>query len=311
MSNRDSFLSKAVVICSILVVAVVAATTIIISNGFKHDNSQAAVSSSNSQSVISSSTDSAQVSSAEPVQTPSVASQTSTVSSQPVPTVSSSALPLQDDDELVCYLTFDDGPSKNVTPRILETLAKYDAKATFFVVGTSYLDELGAIKDAGHAIGLHSNTHQWNIYGSTDAYFADLEALSDKVYEKIGVRTKLIRFPGGSSNTKSKGYSTGIMTKLTKMVTEKGYIYVDWNVTSGDANGNNVPKDTIVNNVLKGAVNKNGKPYKKICVLMHDLGTKKTTADALPEIMEGLKNLGYTFKSLDENSPEFHHHVNN
>ena len=101
------------------------------------------------------------------------------------------------------------------------------------------------------------------------------------------------------------------MTKLTKMVTDKGYIYVDWNVSSGDADKNNVSKDTIVNNVLKGAVKKNGEPYKNICVLMHDLGTKSTTAEALPEIIEGLKALGYTFEGLDENSPIFHHNVNN
>lgn len=304
MSDRESFLSKAVVICSLLVVAVVAATTIIISNGFKHDNTVA----NNSSEILSSeNSDTLSSDAVSPYGSFAAASDNiSKIASD------SSSKTTQSDDELVCYLTFDDGPSKNVTPRILDTLAEYDAKATFFVVGTSYLDNLKLIKDAGHAIGLHSNTHQWSIYDSTDAYFADLEALSNKVYEKVGVRTKLIRFPGGSSNTTSVKHCKGIMTKLTKMVTEKGYIYVDWNVASGDAESNNVSKDTIVNNVLKGAVDKNGEPRKNICVLMHDLGTKKTTADALPEIMEGLKQLGYTFKSIDENSPVFHHHhINN
>ena len=202
------------------------------------------------------------------------------------------------------------GP-KRCVDRILQKLDQYGVKATFFVVGTSYLDNLQQIKDAGHSIGLHSDTHKWSIYKNADAYFDDLQTLSDKVYERIGIRVKMIRFPGGSSNTKSKEYSAGIMTKLTKMVTDKGYIYVDWNVSSGDADKNNVPKDTIVNNVLKGAVKKNGEPYKNICVLMHDLGTKSTTADALPEIIEGLRALGYTFEGLNENSPIFHHKVNN
>lgn len=295
MSKRQKkHLYRSIIICSFLAVVIVAVTAGILFT-VNSNNKDSAANHSSYESAAS--TDAV----------PSSASDNSTYSSDSVSSFGDTSTEAKH----VCYLTFDDGPSKTVTPRILETLDKYNVKATFFVVGTSYLDNLQQIKDAGHSIGLHSDTHKWSIYKNADAYFDDLQTLSDKVYERIGIRVKMIRFPGGSSNTKSKEYSAGIMTKLTKMVTDKGYIYVDWNVSSGDASGNNVPKDTIVNNVLKGAVKKNGEPYKNICVLMHDLGTKSTTADALPEIIEGLRALGYTFEGLNENSPIFHHKVNN
>lgn len=208
--------------------------------------------------------------------------------------------------EKVAYLTFDDGPSAKVTPRVLATLKEKNVKATFFVVGTGKMSLLKDIQADGHAIGLHSGTHEWDIYDSTDAYFADLQAVSDKVYAQTGIRSKIIRFPGGSSNTVSKKHCAGIMSKLVTMVEEKGYSYFDWNVSSGDATGKKATADEITQNVLNGAKNKT-----KICVLMHDLGTKDTTADALPDIIDGLREMGFRFETLDENSPVFHAKVNN
>lgn len=212
----------------------------------------------------------------------------------------------ENDGDKVCYLTFDDGPSTKVTTRVLATLEQYNAKATFFVVGEGNLNLLNDIKAGGHSIGLHTDTHDWSIYKSQDAYFKDLEALSDKVYDKVGVRSKIIRFPGGSSNTVSIKRCAGIMSDLVEAVEDKGYVYFDWNVDSNDASENKAAKEKIVNNVLKYAKGKD-----KICVLMHDLGVKTTTADALPEIIEGLKEMGYRFEALDENSPVFHQAVNN
>lgn len=208
--------------------------------------------------------------------------------------------------EKIAYLTFDDGPSAKVTPRVLATLKEKNVKATFFVVGTGKMSLLKDIQADGHAIGLHSGTHEWNIYDSTDAYFADLQAVSDKVYAQTGIRSKIIRFPGGSSNTVSKKHCAGIMSKLVTMVEDKGYSYFDWNVSSGDATGTKASAAEITKNVLNGAKNKT-----KICVLMHDLGTKDTTADALPDIIDGLREMGFRFEVLDENSPIFHAKVNN
>ncbi len=205
-----------------------------------------------------------------------------------------------------CYLTFDDGPSEN-TLKILKILKKYDAKATFFVVGTAKLEYLPKIKKAGHAIGLHANNHDYSkIYKSRNAFLKDQEKLSAKVEKQIGEKVSIMRFPGGSNNTVSKKYKKGIMTDLTTQVKLKGYAYFDWNVDSGDASGNNVPAKTITKNVLKSAENKNS-----ICVLMHDTDAKDTTVKALPGIIEGLKKQGYKFEVLTEETYGYHFKVNN
>lgn len=218
------------------------------------------------------------------------------------------------DGDKVCYLTFDDGPSTAVTTRILETLDKYNVKATFFVANGSK-SMLTKINDGGHAIGLHTNTHDYDIYKSKEAYFKDLNAISDKVYEAVGIRSKIIRFPGGSSNTVSKSRCPGIMSVLVEEVERQGYAYFDWNVDSNDANASKMqvidgkkrtPKATIVSSVLNSAKGKD-----KICVLMHDIAVKTTTADALPEIIEGLRDMGYRFEALTTSSPVFHMKVNN
>lgn len=206
----------------------------------------------------------------------------------------------------VCYLTFDDGPSDN-TLYILDILARYNAKATFFVIKTSKFEYVKKIHEAGHTIGLHSNSHVYSqIYSSTDAYFADLKAISDAVEAQTGVKSNIIRFPGGGSNGVSKKYCVGIMTKLTKMVGEKGYFYFDWNVSSGDAESTRPAASKIVNNVLTQARNKDS-----ICVLMHDAAAKTTTVEALPAIIEGLAAQGFRFEGLTSQSKGYHHGVNN
>ena len=206
----------------------------------------------------------------------------------------------------ICYLTFDDGPSDR-TPEILDVLERYEVSATFFVVGSAKLQYLPRIVEKGHVIGLHANNHDYSkIYKSTTAYFNDLNLLSDKVYDKIGVHPKIVRFPGGGSNKVSQKYNKGIMTRLTSQVQIKGYGYFDWNVDSGDASGKDIPKQTLVNNVLTAAAKKNS-----ICVLMHDTSSKYTTVEALPEIIVGLEKMGYTFKTLNEKCFGYHHTVRN
>ena len=213
----------------------------------------------------------------------------------------------------VCYLTFDDGPSDN-TLSILDTLDKFGAKATFFVVGSnSKLGYVSEIYKRGHTVGLHTNTHQIytedknvNIYASSEAYFNDLNAISNKVEQLIGIKSKIIRFPGGSDNTVSRKVANGIMATLTRQVMAQGYAYFDWNVDSSDASKNNVPASKIVNSVLNQAKGKNS-----ICVLMHDSSVKTTTAQALPAILDGLKKMGFYFEGLNENCYGYHHAVNN
>ncbi len=206
----------------------------------------------------------------------------------------------------VCYLTFDDGPSDN-TLKILDILKKANAKASFFVIGTAKLDYIKRIHAEGHTVALHANNHDYSkIYKSEKAYFDDLNKLSNKVKNLIGIEPKIMRFPGGSSNTTSKNHNKGIMTRLTKQVQQKGYTYVDWNVDSNDATGNNVAKAKILNSIKSSSKGKGD-----ICVLMHDTGAKKTTVEALPEIISYLRAQGYHFEALTTESTVFHHGVNN
>ena len=204
--------------------------------------------------------------------------------------------------EKICYLTFDDGPSKN-TPLILDILKKYNAKATFFVINTGDIGYIQRIHDEGHTVGLHTYSHNYaQLYSSTNAYFNDLQQISDKVESIIGIKPTVMRFPGGSSNKVSAKYCKGIMTQLVTLVQEKGYSYFDWNISSGDADSATPSYTYIRNNVLNNARNKNS-----ICVLMHDASAKTTTVQALPEIIEGLTNMGYRFEALTPEAYGYHH----
>lgn len=206
----------------------------------------------------------------------------------------------------ICYLTFDDGPSDN-TLKILDILDAYGIKATFFVIGTAKTQYMPQIVNRGHAIGLHSTNHKYEtIYSDVNSYLTDIQQISDIVYNTTGIRTNLMRFPGGSSNKVSAKYCQGIMTELTQLMPSLGYSYFDWNVTSGDAASNNVPAQTIVNTVLNNARGKNS-----ICVLMHDTAAKSTTVEALPSIIEGLDAMGFRFAPLSAEVFGFHQTVGN
>lgn len=202
------------------------------------------------------------------------------------------------------YLTFDDGPS-SYTPQILDTLDKYGVKATFFVKnGGKYNYVMKDIVNRGHSIGLHTYTHDYKkIYSSDTAFFNDLNKISDLVYEQTGVRTKIMRFPGGTSNTVSKRHSKGIMSRLSKSVTEQGYVYFDWNCSNGDADGANTVQKQL------NFCSQYPKSASTVIVLMHD--TKSTTRDALSKIIEYYKSCGFKFGVLTTTSPRIQHRVNN
>lgn len=204
----------------------------------------------------------------------------------------------------VAYLTFDDGPSEN-TETILDILDRYGVKATFFVISKKNMDsKYKMIVDRGHAIALHAYSHTYSrIYKSEEAYFEDLSKISDKVYNLTGVRSRIIRFPGGSSNTVHRKYCKGLMDKLKVSVGKKGYIFHDWNVDSKDASANNVPAENLIENIKKYSKDKD-----VIDILMHDTGeSKQTTVEALPQIIEYLQSEGYKILPITENTPPIHH----
>ena len=204
----------------------------------------------------------------------------------------------------IIYLTFDDGPGK-YTEKLLDILKKYDIKATFFVTKNikNYQKTLKREYKEGHTIALHTYTHSYSIYKSEKTYLNDLYKIENEVYKLTGNKSKIIRFPGGSSNTISKRYRKGIMTKLTKEVEKKGYIYFDWNITSGDA-GETQNTKKIIKNVTKSL-----KPKQKNVVLQHDI--HNYSVNAVEEIIKyGIKK-GYKFEKITEKTPPIHHIINN
>lgn len=203
----------------------------------------------------------------------------------------------------VIYLTFDDGPS-GYTPRLLDTLGKYNVKASFFVVNTSRIDIIKRTAEEGHTLAIHSYTHDYGkIYASDDAFFADLYAMQDVIYNLTGQRPVLTRFPGGSSNTRSLAYNKGIMTRLAKKLTELGFQYFDWNVSSGDAGGARTAEE-VYNNVISGVSDRTSS-----VVLQHDI--KGFSVDAVEKILVwGICN-GYSFQPLTFDSPTYHHGIRN
>lgn len=192
------------------------------------------------------------------------------------------------------YLTFDDGPSK-YTDSILDYLRSYDIKATFFVVPDGS-DESNAklrkIADAGHTIGIHTATHEYNkIYASVEAYLEDFKTAYDRVYAATGVKCNLFRFPGGSIND----YNTAIRDDLIAEMTRRGFIYFDWNVDSSDALG--ATWTEMYNTVLKQTADAN-----RAVILMHDYNGGWNTVLVLEDIIKALvgDKRGYKLDRLTE-----------
>lgn len=199
------------------------------------------------------------------------------------------------------FLTFDDGPSGN-TDAILDVLKENDVKATFFVVGKTDEKSISLYKrivDEGHTIALHSYSHKYEeIYDSLEKYKEDLNNISQVVYEATGIRTKYMRFPGGSSNSVSKID----MKDAIRFVTEAGYTYFDWNVMSGDAVNEPYTAEDLVNSVMNGVKSKNNS-----MILFHDATNKDSTVEALKTIIPELKRKGYIMMPIDEDTKKIQH----
>ena len=193
----------------------------------------------------------------------------------------------------VMYLTFDDGPSER-TAKILDILKEKDAKATFFVVGSSSQESkelLRRIVNEGHTLAMHSYSHNYKkIYASVEDYLADMYQIFTQIREETGVTPSLFRFPGGSIN----GYNGGIYQELIAEMLRRGFVPFDWNISSQDAATNKLqPSGTLVNNVVSGA-----QRVQRGVVLMHDAAPKTTTVEALGPMIDQLKNQGFELKAL-------------
>lgn len=194
----------------------------------------------------------------------------------------------------VCYLTFDDGPYSKTTPLFLDVLKEKNVLGTFFVLKKDNLDDLyKRIRDEGHTLANHTASHKIKngIYRSEDAFIEDIKENDDFIYNLLGVKMDVMRFPGGSPQAAYSGLNkSSLVNKLVDM----GYGYIDWTLTTGDGEVNLSP-DEFLHNV----VDKSGN-YNVITVLMHDYS--KNTALCLGDMIDILREQGFIFLPLSYNS---------
>lgn len=195
---------------------------------------------------------------------------------------------LAEESQKVIYLTFDDGPSDKVTPKILDVLKKENVPATFFIVGKHAETRKNILRRAfneGHTLAVHSYTHDYKeIYKSADTLIADIEKCNDMICSITGEYTYLYRFPGGSYN---------IAAEKIRAVRELGYEYVDWNASFRDGE----LQDPTAGKLYSAAISTISNPD-KIIMLAHDTTDKIETVAALKEVIRYFKNQGYKFKKF-------------
>lgn len=212
------------------------------------------------------------------------------------------------DPNSVIYLTFDDGPSNHSTEAILDILKENNVHATFFIVNYSAdkIPLLQRMVDEGHTIGIHAYDHDYDACYSTDeAYPEGVVKLMEKLQRDVNYTPYCLRFPGGSSNTVSRS-NEGVMTRLAAKIESMGLEYYDWNVDSGDAEGNHIEASILSSNAIGEMVK-----GKDNFVLMHDTDAKDTTVQALQAIIDYGTENGYHFEAIDRDTPPVHHHINN
>lgn len=192
------------------------------------------------------------------------------------------------------YLTFDDGPSKTVTPLILDLLKKENIKATFFVLGSRVELNPSIVRreyEEGHFIANHGYSHMYaKIYSSTNTVLDEYNKTKQAIINAVGVEYDghLFRFPGGSTGGKYHS-----LKKEAKLLLNENQIgYIDWNALSSDAAGAKTKEELLEN--IKQTVGEK----KTVVILMHDAGDKILTYEVLPEIIQYLKEKGYTFKNF-------------
>lgn len=197
------------------------------------------------------------------------------------------------------FLTIDDGPSINNTPKIIDILNENGVKATFFVIGKNAEkspEMLKKLNDNGMCIIAHSYTHDYKIYKSIQTYMEDLDKCNQVIKNTIGIEPlPFTRFPGGSDNRVS---NLQTMSSIRQAVKARGIYYVDWNVSSADAAPGHVTAQQIENNMISQC-----KERKFVVSLMHDAPDKATTAEALPYVIKNLKEQGFMFRTFKDITP--------
>lgn len=192
------------------------------------------------------------------------------------------------------YLTFDDGPSA-VTDKVLDVLLERNVPATFFVLGSETEKGTARYKrmmDEGHTIGIHSYTHEDEIYKNMENFKSDFERLEALIYDETWYLSHIYRMPGGTSTSKCPDW---MLTGIKQYIGEKKYTLFDWDIDPKDSTAKTLDKEELFKNVVAEAEER---PNKDLVILMHDDGLRTTLPEALPMIIDYFQERGYGFSSL-------------
>lgn len=186
--------------------------------------------------------------------------------------------------EKVIALTFDDGPHPKYTAEVLDLLAKYKAKATFFIIGKNaekYPELVQQTYKAGHELANHTYTHPYNA--SVMELQEEIQQTNDMIYSITGFMPTLFRPVGGAYND-----------QMINAVADDGYKVVMWSWHQDTQDWKKPGVDSIVTKVLKGT-------QPGDVILFHDGGgNREQTVKALEEILQELQKKGYTFVTVSE-----------
>lgn len=199
------------------------------------------------------------------------------------------------DSEKRVFLTFDDGPSKSVTPLILDLLKQENIKATFFVLGNRVEQNpeiINRIFEEGHYIANHGYSHVYSsIYTSIDSILDEYNKTEQCIKNALNnpdYNSRVFRFPGGSVG----GKYHQIKNDAKEVLKQNNIAYLDWNALSNDSFGS-VTREDIMKNITETVGTKNS-----VVILMHDGSDKILTYETLLEVINYLRNQGYQFKNL-------------
>ena len=193
------------------------------------------------------------------------------------------------------FLTFDDGPTKTVTPLILDVLKQEDVKATFFVLGNNVKNNPDLVKRAfeeGHYIANHGYSHKYSeVYATPEATLNEYNVTEQAIRDALGNQSycsRVFRFPGGSNG----GYYNEKKQASKALLKENGVVHLDWNSLSKDAEGANT-KEVLLQNIIDTMGEKDS-----VVILMHDASDKILTYEMLPDLISMLKEKGYKFENI-------------
>lgn len=205
----------------------------------------------------------------------------------------------QVDGHKIAFLTFDDGPSTTVTPKILSILKENNVHATFSLIGKEIEqnDDTRAIVkqeiEQGNAIGNHTYSHNYNILCPNKTVnvvnFTNEIDETDKILQSVlgeGFHTRVIRIPGGHMSWRGTKPLDDAFDRL-------GYVYVDWNDDDEDSIKGTKNSEQIFENVKKYDSGQD-----RLVIILHDTYGKEAVVKALPEIIQFIKGQGYEFRTL-------------